>query len=184
MPLKLNVGLSKKIGLPDYGSVGATCAVELEVESTLLQGDIEAFHRHVRNTYAACRQAVQDELARHQPGSAAAGASDASIAPSQATPPAPAAPGGSGNGSQAQASGQNGPGEAQGASEKQHTYLRQLAGQIKGLGVRKLDTVALRMFDKPVAVISGFQASTLIDTLTAIKAGEIDLEDLLSGKVP
>jgi len=183
MPLKLNVGLSKKIGLPDYGSVGATCAVELEVESSLLQGDLDAFHRQVRSAYAACRQAVQDELAQHQPGSAAASASDASSAPSRATPPA-AASNSSGNGSQAQASGQNGPGRAQGVSEKQHTYLRQLAGQIKGLGVRKLDTVALRMFDKPVAVISGFQASTLIDTLKAIKAGEIDLEDLLSGKVP
>ena len=139
MPLKLNVGLSTKIGLPDYGSVGATCAVELEVESSLLQGDLDAFHRQVRSAYAACRQAVQDELARHQPGSAA------------------------------------------GASEKQHTYLRQLAGQIKGLGVRKLDTVALRMFGKPAAAISSFQASSLIDTLKAIKAGEIDLEGVLNG---
>jgi len=182
MPLKLNVGLSKKIGLPDYGSIGATCAVELEVDSSLLQGDLEAFHRHVRNAYAACRQAVQDELARHQPGPAAAG--NASLASGQATPPAAAAPKSSGNGSQTQASGQDGPGRAQGASEKQQTYLRQLAGQIKGLGVRRLDTVALRMFGKPVAVISSLQASSLIDTLKAIKAGEIDLERTLSGGAP
>ena len=30
MPLKLNVSVSKKIGQPDFGSLGAVCGVELE----------------------------------------------------------------------------------------------------------------------------------------------------------
>jgi hypothetical protein len=36
MPLRLNVGVSKKVGLPEYSSAGAHCELELEVESGLL----------------------------------------------------------------------------------------------------------------------------------------------------
>ena len=66
MPMKLSLGLCKKLGLPDYGSLGATCHLELELDQMLLH-DLDAFHQQVQDAYAACRQAVQDELARERP---------------------------------------------------------------------------------------------------------------------
>jgi hypothetical protein len=64
MPLKLNVGASRKIGLPDYGSVGASCNLEMELDSALLERDLDGFHARVRDAFIAARQAVHDELAR------------------------------------------------------------------------------------------------------------------------
>jgi hypothetical protein len=66
MPLTLNVGLSKKVGLPDYGSLGVACNVEVELDATLLLHDLEGFQQKVRQAYLACHQAVQDELSRQQ----------------------------------------------------------------------------------------------------------------------
>jgi hypothetical protein len=66
MPLKLNVGVSKKVGLPDYGSAGATCNVEVELDTHLLESDLDGFHQRARSAYVACQQAVHDELARLQ----------------------------------------------------------------------------------------------------------------------
>lgn len=67
MPLKLTVGLSKKVGLPNYGSLGATCGLEMELASSAQHDDPEGFERQVRDAFAACAQAVQEELDRHRP---------------------------------------------------------------------------------------------------------------------
>ena len=66
MPLTLNVGLSKKIGLPDYGSLGVSCNVQVELDSTLLNNDPDGFHEKVKRAYLACHQAVTHELNRQQ----------------------------------------------------------------------------------------------------------------------
>jgi hypothetical protein len=43
MPLKLNVGLAKKVGQPNYSSLCASCAVECELDAMLLATDLEQF---------------------------------------------------------------------------------------------------------------------------------------------
>jgi len=70
MPLTLNVGLSKKIGLPDYGSLGVSCNVQVELDQTLLLLDLDGFQQKVKQAYLACHQAVNDELHRQQNGAA------------------------------------------------------------------------------------------------------------------
>jgi hypothetical protein len=64
--MKLNVGVSRKLGLPNFGSVGASCNLELELDVTLLERDLNAFHTQIRGAYMAAHQAVHDELARLQ----------------------------------------------------------------------------------------------------------------------
>lgn len=67
MPLKLNVGLSRKVGLPGYSSLGASCHVEVELDAAALREDPDAFQHHVRTAFNACRQSVSEELSRNQP---------------------------------------------------------------------------------------------------------------------
>jgi hypothetical protein len=67
MPLRLNVGISKKLGLPAYSSVGASCNLDLELENGVLS-DPAGFRDQVRGAFAAARRAVDDELARLRAG--------------------------------------------------------------------------------------------------------------------
>jgi hypothetical protein len=77
MPLRLNVGVSKKLGLPEYSSIGASCNLELEVDSMLIHTDLDGLHEQIRGAFVAARQAVNDELARLQTQAAPAVAPDA-----------------------------------------------------------------------------------------------------------
>jgi hypothetical protein len=52
---------------------------------------------------------------------------------------------------------------------------------VRGLGVRRLDALANKMFSKPIVGLSSLEASGVIDCLKGIKDGSISLDDALSG---
>ena len=64
MAVKLSVGLQQKIGQPDYGSLGASCHLEFEIDRSLLESDRDGFQEQVRSAFAACQQSVNEQLAQ------------------------------------------------------------------------------------------------------------------------
>jgi len=165
MPLKLNVGLSKKIGLPGYSSLGASCHVEVELDSSLIQQDLKSFQRHVRNAYVACAQAVNDELGRQTLPNATKdgknrGGRRYEVQNGSIPPIAPT---------------------AARATEKQLDYARQLASEIQGLGVRRLDGLAQKFYQMPLADLDAGEASGLIDALKEMKADQMDASPTSNG---
>ncbi len=59
--LKLNAGISRKVGEPNYGSRGATVHLELEVESHLIQ-DPDGLTDRIRKLFQLAKRAVDEEL--------------------------------------------------------------------------------------------------------------------------
>jgi len=168
MPLKLNVGLARKIGQPDYGSVCASCHVECELDAMLLASDLDRFQEHVRDVFVACSQAVHSELARQQSINPANGTA------TSASPRMPAD-----RSARSKATATNG--QDHHISGKQLAYAKQLAGQIRGLGAGQLEALAVKMHGKAVSELSSLEASSLIDTLKAAKEGKIDIDSALRG---
>ncbi|WP_165253726.1 hypothetical protein, partial [Paludisphaera soli] len=65
--MKLTGGLSKKIGLPDYGSLGATCGLEFELPEPGDHADPGAVERRALAAFDACARVVEGELRRRRP---------------------------------------------------------------------------------------------------------------------
>jgi len=59
--IKLNAGVSRKVGEPNYGSRGASVNVELELESSVVN-DTEALYEKIRRLFALAKKSVDDEL--------------------------------------------------------------------------------------------------------------------------
>ena len=59
--LKLNAGLSRKVGQPDYGSRGAMVNVEIELPADVLK-DPDRLRKQVRGCFETLRAAVDEEL--------------------------------------------------------------------------------------------------------------------------
>ena len=173
MPLKLNVGLSQKLGMPNYGSLGASCHVEVELDAQILQQDLDRFHCHVRNAFDACRQAVIEELTRSRAGSHANDLEDDDSQDESQDRDENLASQGihdrgmATNGSRA-------------ASERQLDYVRQLCAPILGLGHSKLESLTQQLFSKSMYELSRLEASKLIDIIKSIRAGTFDLDAFLN----
>jgi hypothetical protein len=59
--IKLNCGISRKVGEPNYGSRGASVNVELELESSAAQ-DADALHEKIRRLFAVAKASVDEEM--------------------------------------------------------------------------------------------------------------------------
>jgi len=67
MPLKLNVGLSRKVGEANYGSRGASVNLELELDSAIV-GEPERLQQQIDKMFGLAKQSIDAEL--HSPASA------------------------------------------------------------------------------------------------------------------
>ena len=176
MPMKLNVGVQRKVGQPNYGSLGASCNAEVKLCESLIFIDPEVFQQRVRQAFAACEQAVEEQLAARQHNTEYHNATHQGNGASNGTgngnshnrPPLRE----NGNGDASQCNGN--PTDVRQATKRQLGYIRQLADGIHGLGVRKLEGMAQDMFDKPLAGLTSLDASAMIDCLKGIKDAELD----------
>jgi len=62
--LKINVGLSRKVGEANYGSRGATVNLEIELESSLASQP-DQLHDRIRQLFRLAKSSVDEELNGH-----------------------------------------------------------------------------------------------------------------------
>ena len=153
MAAKLSVGLQKKLGLPGYSSIGASCHVEFEVETSLMESNLNGFHQKVHSAYSACQQAINEQLARYQ-----------------STPPNLNAP------SRTQLNGQNNPNPQQVRQESSRAtrnQIRSIFAIARSQGLDPLQIVRTRFnLDLPEDLTIR-EASSLIDEL---KHGTVEVQ--------
>ena len=86
MPLKLNVGLSRKVGEPNYGSRGASINVELELDSAIA-GEPDRLQDRIRELFGLAKASVDAELCVEPSASRAASSRSASQSANNHRPP-------------------------------------------------------------------------------------------------
>ena len=152
--IKLNCGVSRKVGQPNYGSRGASVNVELELESSAAQ-DTNLLHEKIRGLFAIAKSAVDQELDGPDSGGGQEG---------QSEPPSANGHGGSnGNG--------GGDSNCNGAASHGNSRRAITDNQSRAIWAicdsRSLDqdAEAAKMFNRPVEQLSLSEASRLIDSL-------------------
>lgn len=184
MPMTLCVGLTKKIEQPHYGSLPALGHLEVDVESSLLERNPAALQEQVRKVFAACRHEVETELEHGDRRKSRCPPPALETADHDPRNPFSTPQGGKydplGNDAEA-ANGDisSDDGESQRASASQLSYVRRLASRIGRAAALRVEVLARRRCGKPFVELSRLEASRLIATSRAVKAGELDWETIL-----
>jgi len=151
MPLKLNVGLSRKIGEDNYGSRGASVNVELELDSGLA-GDSGKLQERIRQLFGLVRASLTEELT----GNGHSHAQGSTKSTNGAPPATPSTSNGSGQTPARSA------GAARAATQSQVRAIHAIA-KSKGLNLTRLLRGRFQV-DRPED-LGIKQASQLIDAL-------------------
>ncbi len=61
MPVKINIGICRKVGEANFGSRGASINLEAELDASIVS-DQHRFKERVRSLYAMARRSVNEEL--------------------------------------------------------------------------------------------------------------------------
>jgi phosphoribosyl 1,2-cyclic phosphodiesterase len=160
MTIKINVGVNKKIGLPDYGSAGSHCNIEIEADNSILD-NAEHFLQRVKDAYEVARQSVESELAHHR-------THQSSQSPTETAPKQEYRNDHSYSNSRSQAGNSI-------ASPKQQQFIASLLKGIKGLSWQTLDKYCTSKFGSNTSQLTPKQASELIDDLKAAKDGRKEI---------
>jgi hypothetical protein len=110
MPLKVNVGLNRKVGEQNFGSRGASVNVEMELDSGLVT-EPDKLKEHIRQLFGLVRTSLAEEMNRNTNGYA---------------PPA------AGNGTQA-GQGSNGNGQHQDSGQRGESPRPATKSQVKAI---------------------------------------------------
>jgi len=167
MTIKINVGVNKKIGLPDYGSAGGHCNIEIEADNSILDNPNQ-FLQRVKDAYELARLSVEEELSHHRQSNdrpSNAVSQPHSVSQPKAEPAQPRQ-----EYRQDYRSDNSGGGNRV-ASDKQQRFIAALVKGVKGLDWRTLDRYCSVQFGKNTSQLTPKEASALIDDLKEAKEG-------------
>jgi hypothetical protein len=151
--LKLNIGLSRKVGMENYGSRGASVHVEVEVESSLVTS-VDKLQDRIRQVFNLVRASLDEELNGPGRGEPRPSTNGNGQQPAKAV---------NGNG-QRQTSGGNGSAKGRRATTAQLRAVRAIANRV---GADLPELLRERFHVSRPDDLSIGDASTLIDQLKA-----------------
>ena len=174
MTIKINIGVNKKIGLPEYGSAGSHCNIEIEADNSILD-NAEKFLQRVNDAYELARLSVDNELAHHRQGNDRLGnAGQSSGVRQPKVEPAPPK-----QEYRQEYRSDHSAGSSAGtryvASDKQQRFIAALVKGIKGLDWKTLDRYCGVQFGKSPSQLTPKEASALIDDLKEAKEGRKEI---------